>query len=253
LYCVFFVQAKAFDKKTSVLQYLVRLIKKNDAELLRFKEDVLSVEKAKGMMLDGLIKDVDEVKKEVESVLKSAKNAGDKQRNPEGKLINPVIRKSLKELKEQKTNVREVNGIKFYNQMQHEIELSPMEIFALTAEHKIEIACEQIEVAQQKFLSVLNYFGEDEQMKSSEFFGTLWKFIGLFDGAQDFVERQENLKVSLLGVFLKTWHNILKPFPSTISEKGRKTHSSTKRKRGEKTGSETCKRGSTESSRFFGF
>ena len=181
-----------------MLQYLVKLIKKNDPELLRFKEDVLSVEKAKGMMLDALIKDLEDIKKEVECVKIAAKNAGDKQRNAEGKLINPVVRKSLKELKEQKTNVRELNGIKFYNQMQQDVELSPMEIFALTAEDKIEKACEQIEVARKKFVSVLTYFGEDEQMKSSDFFGTLWMFIGLFDGAQDFVERQENLKVSLL-------------------------------------------------------
>ena len=179
-----------------MLQYLVKLIKKNDPELLRFKEDVLSVEKAKGMMLDALIKDLEDIKKEVECVKIAAKNAGDKQRNAEGKLINPVVRKSLKELKEQKTNVRELNGIKFYNQMQQDVELSPMEIFALTAEDKIEKACEQIEVARKKFVSVLTYFGEDEQMKSSDFFGTLWMFIGLFDGAQDFVERQENLRVS---------------------------------------------------------
>jgi hypothetical protein len=51
-------EAKAFDKKTSVLQYLVKLIRQNDDTLLDFKDDLKTLPQAVGVILDGLVGDM---------------------------------------------------------------------------------------------------------------------------------------------------------------------------------------------------
>lgn len=49
--------AKAFDKKTSVLQYVVKLILRNDEEALKFPEELKNIAEASRFGLDGIISD----------------------------------------------------------------------------------------------------------------------------------------------------------------------------------------------------
>lgn len=179
-----------------MLAYLVKLIKKNDSTLLDLNDDVKSVEKAESVILDALQADLKQLVKELEDVKASSKKAGDKHRGDDGKLVNPQIKKTLSELKEQKTNVREVSGVKFYNQMEHDIEHTPMEIFSLEAESFVSKVTKKINQTQENFSTVLHYFGEDEKMTTSDFFGTLKKFFLVFDTVKDNVERQELIRVS---------------------------------------------------------
>lgn len=194
----FLYQAKAFDKKTSVLAYLVKLIKKNDPDLLKFKDDVNSVEKAENVMLDALQADLKQLIGELDTVKQASKKAGDSVRGEDGKLINPQMKKTLRELKEQKTHVREVSGVKFYNQLVHDIELTHMELFAIHSEQIVVTASKKVDQTKENFVSALHYFGEDEKMTTSDFFGTLKKFFIAFDSSRDQVERLEEIKVSYL-------------------------------------------------------
>lgn len=175
--------------------YLVKLIQKNDSNLLNFKDDVRSVEKAENIMLDSLQGDLKQVVKELSRVKRASKEAGDKYRDEDGKLINPQMKKSLKELREQKTQIRMVSGVKFYNKMEHPIEHTPMEIFALQAEELVDEASSKIESTHGSFVAVLNYFGENDKMTTSAFFGTLKKFFNAFNAAKDHVERLEVIRV----------------------------------------------------------
>merc|ERR1719232_454585 len=50
-------KAKTFDKKTNVLQYLVKLVKQNDKSLLDFKKEISSVENAKKIGLQATTED----------------------------------------------------------------------------------------------------------------------------------------------------------------------------------------------------
>lgn len=168
---------------------------KNDADLLKFKDDVISVEKAENVILDALQGDLKGLLKELESVKEASKRAGDKLRGDDGKLVNPTIKKTLQELKEQKTHVREICGVKFFNQMEHDVEYTPMEIFTHQAEEISKEASEKIKQTQQSFVAVLHYFGEDEKMSTSDFFGTLKKFFMAFETAKDSVERLEVIRV----------------------------------------------------------
>ena len=67
---------------------------KNDGDLLNFKDDVISVEKAENVVLDALQGDLKELLKELDSVKDASKTAGEKQRGDDGKLVNPTIKKT---------------------------------------------------------------------------------------------------------------------------------------------------------------
>lgn len=206
---------------------------KNDGDLLNFKDDVISVEKAENVVLDTLQGDLNELLKELDSVKDASKRAGEKQRGDDGKLVNPTIKKTLQELREQKTHVREICGVKFFNQMEHDVEYTPMEIFTHQAEEVAKGASEKIKETQQSFVAVLHYFGEDEKMSTSDFFGTLKKFFMAFEAAKDSVERLEVIRVCtyflykmsfFLNSFSKDWITFLETRGKTFS-KGKRERS----------------------------
>ena len=202
-------QAKAFDRKTSVLQYLVRLVKQNDESLSKFKEDLSTVQKAEGIMLDAIKADLKQIDEEFQRVKEFSDKEGSRLRGEDGKIINPQIKKSLEELKTQKSSVRELNGVKQYNQMEHIVDYTHMELFCQDANATVKESLEKLDLTQEAFLSVLQYFGEDEKMSTSDFFGTLNKFIKSYDAALDLVEKQEAIKVmahilSIYFTFVKT-------------------------------------------------
>ena len=171
---------------------------KNDVDLLKFKDDVKSVEKAENVILETLESDLKQLLKELDLVKEASKRAGDKQRGKDGKLVNMAIKKTLQELKEQKTHVREISGVKFFNQMEHEIEQTPMELFTLQAEEIANEATYKIVETKKSFADVLLYFGEDEKMSTADFFGTLKKFFIAFETAKENVDRQEVIRVSAI-------------------------------------------------------
>ena len=147
-------------------------------------------------MLDSMMTDLKQLEVELEKVKAAGKSEGDKLRGDDGKLINPNIKMTLAELKEQKTRVRVIDGVKFYNQMEHELlEYIPMEMFTQNAEYQVMEASEKVKEVQKGFVSVLNYFGEDDKMTSTDFFGTLSTFLQSFDGEKDCFERQEDIRI----------------------------------------------------------
>ena len=171
------------------------MINKNDPELLKVKDEIASIEKAKGVMLDSMMADLKQLKGELEKVKATAKSEGDKHRGEDGKIINPDIKMSLAELKEQKTSVRMIDGVKFYNQMEHALEYTPMEMFTQGAEYQVMEEAGRVEEVKNGFVSVLDYFGEDEKMTSIDFFTTMSTFLQSFDSEKDFFERQEEIRI----------------------------------------------------------
>merc|ERR1719352_518938 len=65
-------EAKAFDKKTSVLFYLVKLVKQNDASLLKISEDVAHVSQVEGLMIDSIHEDLKQMRRELDDVMNTA-------------------------------------------------------------------------------------------------------------------------------------------------------------------------------------
>jgi hypothetical protein len=260
-------EAKAFDKKTSVLHYLAKLIRQNDESLLLFKEDLKTVPIAEGIVLDGLVGDMKMVNEQLKKVTETAITEADALEK-EGKLPgmpvdmagtnsdhdakvdvesgtddhkdsteeevdkgNPEIGKieaketsmpdnddrvdvesgtdhrkdsteeeidkataevGKIEAKEtsQPTNADGVDAIADSRKMR-----TPMEVFIHKARSDVDSTLNSLEELKASYSGVLKYFGEDDNMQSNEFFGTLQKFIVEFQLAADQVEKTERAKV----------------------------------------------------------
>ena len=86
IFSVFLLQAKAFDKRTSVLFYLVKLVKENDEGLLKFTEDIPTVPEVSGQMIDSLFGDLKQLSKELEEIQKTADVEADRLKDENGKV-----------------------------------------------------------------------------------------------------------------------------------------------------------------------
>ncbi len=186
------IQAKAFDKKTSVLQYLVKLVKANEPDLLNVHEEMPSIGPAENVVVETLVSELKELNEQLTSVKGTAAAEGKRKR--EGK--NPVQKVSaLDRLRQQKTKIKDVEGVHMYN-IAEAVDLTAMEKFAKYAEKRTKEAFASIDEVQENFKGVLTYFGEDPAMISTAFFGTLNKFVAAFDSALEVVKRIEALKIA---------------------------------------------------------
>ena len=162
-------EAKAFDKKTTVLQYLIKIIKKNDVELTTFKDDIKSVQEAERIQMDGLIGDLNNLNKELEKAKKTALD--------DAKEVNKSLEgdnKLSEDAPEDKFLIK-----------------TKMGEFTMKASQKMKEALDKSKNVQSELVKSLRYFGEDVKMPSNEFFGTLTSFIIEFDRALEFVNKQE--------------------------------------------------------------
>ncbi|CAJ1948777.1 unnamed protein product [Cylindrotheca closterium] len=179
-------EAKAFDKKTSVLHYVVKLVKKNDSGLLTFSNDISSVIPAESVLLDSLANEVKALGQELVGVHNTVQ--AEAERLEEAGELKPM---TLEDLKEQRTTVRQVGNISQFNKMDHHTGRTPMERFMVDSKFSCDQAIVSIEDVRKKFLAILQYFGEDENMPTGDFFGILRRFMREFQKAVDQVEAIE--------------------------------------------------------------
>lgn len=184
------LQAKAFDKKTSVLAYLAKLVKKNDAILLGFHEDLATVRHAENIVLDSLASDIKNIEGDLVKVHATA--AEEAARLEAAGELKPF---SLSDLKELKTSVYTIENVPHFNKVSHHSGRTPMERFALNSHDALKQASKKINKLKKKYQSLLLYFGEDENKPSNEFFGVMRRFIEEFQKACDDVEKMEAAKV----------------------------------------------------------
>jgi hypothetical protein len=185
-------QAKAFDKKTSVLQYLVKLVKINEPDLLNIHKEIPSIGPAENVIVDGLLSELNELINRLKIVKETASVEGERMR--EGKTH---LRKlsAVEQLRQQRTKIKDIDGVNMYN-IAEPYDQIPMEKFALYAEKCTNEAYSRIDEVQEFFKSVLTYFGENPAMTSADFFGTLNKFVAAFDSALEVVKRIEVLEIA---------------------------------------------------------
>lgn len=143
------------------------------------------------VVLDNLCGEIKSLKEEIKPVLQIVK-AQAEDLEEKGQLIQM----SIKELAEQKTSVRTVGCVPLYNKMEHHTGRTPMERFTLNAAGRIEDALAYTDTVKEKFAKVLDYFGEDSNMASNDFFGTLNTFLNDFTKAVEHVSKEEIAKVS---------------------------------------------------------
>jgi hypothetical protein len=186
-------KAKAFDKKTSVLHYVVKLVKKNDESLLAFDADLSHVIPAESVLLDLVVGDVKAIQEELDGVLKIVQSEA--QRMEDAGLLEKM---RLSDLTEQKTMIQHVGTVPQFNKMSHLTGRTSMERFTLNAKVACGQVAESIENVKKKYTMVLGYFGEDENMATSDFFGILRRFIAEWKKAALLVEKIEKAEVSMM-------------------------------------------------------
>lgn len=186
-------QAKAFDKKTSVLHYLVRLVKRNDKDLLTVLSDLVHVKQAEIVVLSSLCNELKALKDEIDPIHQTIVKQAEKLEE-----AGQIVPLSLQELKEQKTTIRKSDNIPQYNRVDHHTGRTSMERFILQSEAQVNAALAFSESVEIKFSDLLEYFGEDEGMSSNDFFGTMTRFLGEFEKTIEQVDREEEKRVCRL-------------------------------------------------------
>ena len=185
-------EAKAFDKKTSVLQYLVKLVKTNDSDLLNVREEIPSLGTAENVVVDGLVNELNQLNKQLQKVKETATAEGDRVREGKTHVRNSS---ALEKLRQQKSKIRVVEEVSMYNTAESYTQIA-MEKFAKYAENRTNEAFSRIEAVQENFKAVLTYFGENPSLSTTDFFGTLNKFIAAFDVALEHVKRIEEREIA---------------------------------------------------------
>jgi hypothetical protein len=148
--------AKAFDKKTSVLQYVIMLIQRNDENCLLFPEDLGHIAEASRLTMDSVQAD--------HAVLRQG------------------LDRTCRVMAELDGEDAGATG-------------GPMATFLDKARQICDDLDALIESVKTKYSNVLAYFGEDPNLPSSEFFSTLSKFVVEFIKERDVLERQRKAEL----------------------------------------------------------
>jgi len=183
-------ETRAFDKKTSVLHYLVKLVMSNDETLCDFGKDLVHIKEAETVILDTLISDMKSLEDELTGVKETAQRQAE-ELEKQGK----TEKVNLKELREQRTSVRSIQSVPHFNRVDHHTGRTTMERFTSNAEAALEKAKSLVSQVQADYAKLIEYLCEDESMASNEFFGTMKRFVLEFNKAVEQVSKEEKAKV----------------------------------------------------------
>jgi len=159
-------EAKAFDRQTSVLHYLVSIVQKNDEDVLKLSEDFVPVKEAERVAMDMLEKELKDLEKGVELL----KNVVMRHLPPD--LAAPADETPEDEL----------------------LDATAMGKFSLSAMSKIQSLCYEFANAKSNFSDLLQFFGEDMAMTPEAFFCTINTFVSMFDRTHKELKRKEEAK-----------------------------------------------------------
>ncbi len=189
-------QTKAFDNKTSVLQYLVKVIRQTNRDVLKFQEDIKSVFLAKGVAMDRLLTSTKKLCQDSRTVSEIAAKHGDEYRKC---AIDPTQKVKIRDVKSQRASVKELRQMAtFINEEDVPIgktDTTHFERFGLFAMVELQKALGVIQGANQNYISVLEYYGAEAKTPAADFFGVICQFILEFDLAAVLVEREEEMKL----------------------------------------------------------
>lgn len=133
-----------------MLHYLVKIIEKNDKDILNVSTDLVPALKAERITMESLTK-------------------------------------SLVELQE---------GLSFTKNMIPSDDRGAMHAFVSEADAKLKDLSAEFQKCKESSSELLRYFGEDQNKPLNEFFGTLARFVAMFECARAECRRLEDAKVS---------------------------------------------------------
>jgi hypothetical protein len=158
-------EAKAFDRKTSVLHYLVSIVEKNDEDVLKLLEDFGPVKAAERVAMDMLAQHLREMDKGINLVKDVAKRYLPKVEAPADEIAEDEL-----------------------------LGATPMGRFSLSAASKIQSLSNEFDEAKRNFADLLQFFGEDTTMTPEAFFCTINTFVSMFDQTYKELKRKREAK-----------------------------------------------------------
>ena len=169
--------AKAFDKKTSVLQYVIMLIARHNADPLLFPDDLKYLFEVSRLSLENIITEKtlleNELKLHIDS-LRRIYNAHQQQL-----ALNPEMA-SNPDSSQQLADKNLLDTLE-----QFEKQLVPL----------CEELNHRVTILTNKYQNILIYFGEDLKLTCQDFFLTLSKFVTDFITTRDQFERARQLEI----------------------------------------------------------
>lgn len=170
-------QAKAFDKKTTFLHYVVMIVHRNNEILLNFTDDVPTVMKADKVYWDQCLQDLEEVENQLENVRRISLHEA-----------------RVKKQRHQQSNNQDddddddsLGDIELT--LEEEVEClrsTPTGLFTLSAIKQVSALRDKVEATRNKFIRALEYFGEDrDSMQPHELFNIFCVFGRDFNKAKD--------------------------------------------------------------------
>ena len=180
-------QAKAFDKKTTFLHYVVLVVQRHNESLSCFKEDLPHVLQSDKIYWDQCLNDLEEVENQLENMRKIALNEVNGKKKRKGK----------------KHNIDDDEMSQHSMSLEQEVEIlrsTQIGIFTLDAIKIVSSLRENVEITKTKYGKLLEYFGEEgeKMMMPHELFKIIVTFTKDFDNAKEEVKRMEKTKVRLL-------------------------------------------------------
>lgn len=162
-------EAKAFDKQTSVLHYLVSIIENNDKDVLDVKKDLEPAKKAERIVVESLKKSLADLFDGLDTV--NEMGMEEAQRQAKGNVDKKIV--------------VDVNSV---------LAQTNIGQFAISADVRLKVLGAELNEAVKACSCLLKYFGEDAVMPSDVFFSTLNGFIAMFGTALEDIRRREKAK-----------------------------------------------------------
>eukprot|EP00985_Skeletonema_marinoi_P013815 scaffold6903_cov119-Skeletonema_marinoi.AAC.7 len=193
-------ETKAFDNKTTVLYYLVKLIRETNIDVLKFKEDIKDVVVAKGVVMERLLTSAKQLCEDARVAEETATKDGDLYRQS---LKNPSeqwkFTNKFTNVTAQRRSVNEIRQMVTFSTERDvpvcKVNSTHFERFAAFAKLELQQALEVIKEAHQQFTETLDFFCEDTNTQVGDFFGIIDQFMIAFDKTQEQVERDEEDKL----------------------------------------------------------
>jgi len=173
-------EAKAFDRQTSVLHYLVSIVQKNDEDVLKLSEDFAPVKAAEYVAMDMLASELKNMEKGIDS------------------LKNVVLKHLPEDLPAPSEDTPEEYELRRANNFEgsnvDQLLATPMGKFSLSASAKIKSLSNEFGKGKTNFAVLLEFFGEDTSMTPEAFFCTINTFVSMFDQTHKELVRKEEAK-----------------------------------------------------------
>jgi hypothetical protein len=169
-------EAKAFDKKTTFLHYIILIVQRNNEILLKYYDDLPTVLKADKVFWDQCLQDLEEVENQLENVRRIS-------------LYEARLKKQFKLKKANDSQTDEDSLGDMELSLEEEVDslrATPSGVFTLGAIKQVSALRDKIDRTKAKFVRVLEYFGEDtRKMHPHELFSIISSFTRDFQKAKE--------------------------------------------------------------------